>query len=380
MPPTATLFLFVKGTAQSDAENLVAQGQLAIALDTLETTQMIAEIGERVVATASAEFAARAAALGARVEMDPPGEDFHWGHRIAALIEKYRAALPLYIGGGSGALMRVEDWRALVQRVLDEPNSVVTNNYFSCDFAAWSPGDALSRILLPEIDNDFAFRLGERAGLKVIALPKNAATQLDLDTPTDLVTLSFHPGVGKHLRAFLNAARLDTTRAERLRALFGNRAATLLIAGRVSAAMASFLEHATHCQWRIFSEERGMRASGREARGEVRSLLGFYLERVGARTFFAELAQLADGAIIDTRVLFAQRGLRLPASDRFNSDLLAPEPIANPFVRELTAAAREARIPVLLGGHALVSGGMYALAEGALHPSTGSGQALRCPY
>ena len=363
MSQTATLFLFVKGTAESPVEQLVADAQCAAALDTLEKIRTLPEIGEIVVATRSAVFAARAYAWGARVENDPIDEEFHWGKCLRDLVRKYHAAIPLYISGGSGILLSADDWRAILQQVIGEPNTVVTNNFFSCDLAAWSPGDALEKIVPPAVDNDLAFRLGEHAGLRVIPLPKNAATQLDIDTPTDLLTTAQHPAVGQHLRAFLNTTRLDTTRIEEVKTVLGNRNATALVAGRVSASLALFLERATRCQWRIFSEERGMRASGRIARGEVRSLLGYYLDSVGAREFFATLARLSDAAILDTRVLFAHRRLDPPASDRFNSDLLQAEQIADPFIRELTIAAREATIPILLGGHSVVSGGMYALAE-----------------
>ncbi len=361
----ASLFLFVKGTTESDVERLVADAQLATSLDTLERVRAIPEFGVLVVATANTEFAARAAALGAQIEIDPPGDEFHWGRRLAALVEKYGADVPFYIGGGSGVLMTQDDWHAMAQRVLQQTSLVVTNNYFSCDFVAWSPGHVLSQIDPPSIDNDLAFRLGERAGLNIVALPKDAATQLDIDTPTDLLTLSFHPAVGKNLRGFLDGAHFDTTRAEKLQSLLGNRDATVLIAGRVSASMALFLERETRCQWRILSEERGMRASGREARGGARSLLGFYLESSGARDFFGTLARLADAAVIDSRVLFAHRHLRPHAVDRFSSDLLQAESIGDPFIRDFTLAAREAAIPVLLGGHSLVSGGMYALVETA---------------
>jgi hypothetical protein len=364
----ATLFLFVKGTAHSKVEQLVVDAQLAASLDTLERVRVIPEFGALVVATANEEFAARAAALGAQIEIDPPGVDFHWGERLAALVAKHAAKVPFYIGGGSGVLMQPEDWRAMAQEVLQSFNRVVTNNYYSCDFAAWSPGIALTKVDPPELDNDLAFRLGERAGMHVVTLPKNAATQLDIDTPTDLLTLSFHPAVGENVRDLLKRSRIDTTRAEKIRSLLGNRDANLLIAGRVSASMALFLERATRCQWRILSEERGMRASGRAARGEARSLLGMYLERSGMTDFFATLSKLADAAIIDSRVLFAHQRQDPSAVDRFNSDLLQAESIGNPLVREFTLAARSAAIPILLGGHSLVSGGMYALVEGVNGP------------
>jgi hypothetical protein len=39
--------------------------------------------------------------------------------------------------------------------------------------------------------------------------------------------------------------------------------------------------------------------------------------------------------------------------------------ITDPFLRDLTAGALAAPIPVLLGGHALVSGGLMALVQSA---------------
>jgi hypothetical protein len=358
-----TLILFVKGTAQSQIENLVAQAQVAAARDTLDRIREIPEVDQMVVATASPEFAAEAARLGARVELDPAGEDFHFGLRLAALVDKYQAAIPLYVGGGSGPLMRVSDWSALVRQVVDHPDTVITNNVYSCDWAAWSPGQALTRIAPPALDNDLAYRLHTQGGLQVISLPKDAATQLDIDTPTDLWTTSLHSGTGTHLRRFLQASFLDLSRVQHVKALVQDSAANLVIAGRVSASMALFLERETRAQWRIFSEERGMRASGRQARGDVHSLLGFYMDLAGPDGLFGALGRLADGVVLDSRVLFAHSGLRPTAADRFHSDLLQPDTIADPRVRAFTAAACSAPVPILLGGHSLVSGGMYALAE-----------------
>ncbi len=358
-----TVFLFIGGIPGSNVEDLVTRGQLAAALDTVEKLRALGEVGDIVVATGSAAFAEHAAALGARIELDHPDQNFHFGKALAGLVAKYRAESPLYIGGASGVLERTEDWRDLIRLALNNPGSVVTNNFYSSDFAAWSPGTAIERIDPPALDNDLAFRLGERAGLRVVALPKNAATQLDIDTPTDLLTVSLHPDVGPNLRSFLDQARFDTDRVLAVRDKVFDRQATVMIAGRVSASMGLYLERETRCQWRVFSEERGMRASGRQARGEVRSLLGYSLEQLGPDGFFGMLGQLAQAAVIDSRVLFGHLGLHPTAQDRFTSDLLVADQITDPFIRSLTRAARDAVIPVLLGGHSLVSGGMYSLVE-----------------
>ena len=106
-----------------------------------------------------------------------------------------------------------------------------------------------------------------------------------------------------------------------------------------------------------------MTASERVTRGEVRSLIGVLLRELGPEQFFAELAMMADGAIIDTRVLMASRGPLPDTATRFASDLLRPDWIADPWLRDFTAAAQHAPLPVLLGGHSVVAGGLFALAE-----------------
>ncbi len=363
MDQSVTAFLFTKGTAESDVEGLVAGAQVASTLDTLERLQRVPEIRKTVVATANRALADQAAARGARVALDESGaRPFHFGRRLAELISQHPSENVLYIGGGSGVLMQVEDWSALVHGITAKTEVVICNNYYSCDFAGWSPARALERIELPELDNDLAFRLGKQASLHVQVLSKSAESQLDLDTPTDLLTVSFHPHVGAHLHAWIEAAGLDPSGTSRIRSLMADPSANLLIAGRVSAATMLFLEHSTRCQWRVFSEERGMRASGRLERGQARSLLGLYLDAVGAKRFWQVMGELADGVIIDSRVLFAHRGLHPPAPDRFYSDLIMADQIRDPFIREWTSLAREANFPILLGGHSLVSGGPYALA------------------
>ena len=108
-----------------------------------------------------------------------------------------------------------------------------------------------------------------------------------------------------------------------------------------------------------------MRASGRLAQGQVRSLLGYYLDAVGLERFFEVLATMGQALFLDSRVLFGHQGLWPTAADRFYSDLRQPEKICQPFVKALTEAAMNAPLPVIMGGHSLVAGGMYALIEAA---------------
>lgn len=106
-----------------------------------------------------------------------------------------------------------------------------------------------------------------------------------------------------------------------------------------------------------------MVSSGRQERGEVFSLLAAHLEAVGVEPFFADLRSWADAALIDTRVLLAHHQLWPADEDRFASDLGWADQVADPWLRRLTHAAEEAGVPVLLGGHGLVSGALFALAD-----------------
>ena len=110
-----------------------------------------------------------------------------------------------------------------------------------------------------------------------------------------------------------------------------------------------------------------MRASGRQERGEVRSLLADCLETVGTEGFFDEMANLANGLLLDSRGLWPSK------HDRFNSDLHCWEEIENPFLRRFTQAAAQAQIPVVLGGHSVVAGGLMALVESLELKSTEAG-------
>jgi hypothetical protein len=74
---------------------------------------------------------------------------------------------------------------------------------------------------------------------------------------------------------------------------------------------------------------------------------------------------MAQAVFLDNRVIFAHRGEWPTAVDRFCSDLRQPAKVTDPFVRALTEAAMAAPVPVIMGGHSLVSGGMYALIEAA---------------
>ncbi len=188
----------------------------------------------------------------------------------------------------------------------------------------------------------------------------------DVDTPIELLILGLHPDVAPHTRAYLDGLTLDRTRIEAASQIFTRKQGQALIAGRVSSKTLAYLEKESACRTRVFSEERGMRADGRMERGEVRSLLGMHMQAVGMDRFFQEvLPELGHAAFLDDRAIWVHCGVWPPPSDRFASDLLHPQAIRDPFLRRFTEAALTCPIPLVLGGHTLVSGGLYVLIEAA---------------
>ena len=95
-------------------------------------------------------------------------------------------------------------------------------------------------------------------------------------------------------------------------------------------------------------------------------MVAMLMDALGVERLFQEaLPELCDAAFIDDRVLWAHRHVWPSPEDRFNSDLFRVELIQDPFTRAFTQAALNSPIPVILGGHSLVSGGMYVLVEAA---------------
>jgi hypothetical protein len=359
-----TLFLFVGGWGDSDVEETLRGAHQAAARDLLERLLRTDLIGQAVVATDNPAWTSALAGLPIVVDPDRQHEPFHFGRRLAGLIEKYAARRVLYAGGASAPLMTTARWSGILLSLTEAERLAVTNNVHSCDWVGFTDaGEVIGLLAGVPSDNALAWMLANEGRMKVESLSPCAATRFDLDTPADLLIARYHQGIGPHLRAFLNALNWPHTQVEEILAVLAREGSSLTIIGRVSSAAWAALERATHCWVRVFAEERGMRASGRQMRGEVRSLVAEYLDLVGCEVFFDRLAELADGALIDDRVILAAHRVWPSRRDRFNADLHRWELVEEPFMRSFARATAGARIQVLSGGHSVVAGGLMALVE-----------------
>jgi hypothetical protein len=72
---------------------------------------------------------------------------------------------------------------------------------------------------------------------------------------------------------------------------------------------------------------------------------------------------MAQAVLVDTRLLLAHHLLWPAAADRYHSDLGQWQAIADPWLRDLSRAGVESGVPVVLGGHGVVAGGLYAMVD-----------------
>ncbi|HET6746267.1 MAG TPA: hypothetical protein VFH90_10545 [Candidatus Limnocylindria bacterium] len=348
----------------------------------------IASAGQGVL---SAELSRRLGAAGAIVTRLPvfaePASPFHWGAWFtaaarAARREEHVAGRPGetigYAGAGSLALLGDE---ALATLISPPTGGVVANNRYSADAFALS-GDvdaALDTLSACDTDNAAVRRL-EEAGLASQDLGASDWSRFDVDTPLDLALLRLAtrlPGtrvLDGMVTAFLEDARLpnggglEVPHLAAIGEVIRSREAQLLVAGRIPSSAWSYLETESACRVRCFIEERGMRSS----RDHVpRSLLADWVDRLGPADLIGELASLADAVILDSRVLMAARAGSSdavawpPEEERFASDFGDGARVSTGWLAELTSAAAAASVPVLLGGHALVSDGLRLLVDAA---------------
>jgi len=356
--PTAIVVMYGYSEA-NDVRRLVQEGRLAATEDLL--TRIGSGKWDRVIVCSNQPDVLQAAVPVERVHSHT--EYIHFGRELQRVVDDCRLHeySVLYLGGGL-PLLGAATLETMRLHLSQGDHVAITNNIHSCDFIGWNPGSALLGIAPPDTDNDLAWQL-RRTGLAVTELPRSVETTFDIDTPTDLALLSLAPGVGPSMADLLARAPIETIPLPSLMRVLRSFEETVLCYGRISHHSWAYLAQKAACQTRIISEERGMRASGRLARGEVRSLLGFLAGMSGFPATFSMLSQLAGGLILDTRVLMAHHRQWPGAEDRFYADLGLAEEISDPWLRDMTTAAQNCGVPVVMGGHCLVSGGLFLLGD-----------------
>ena len=375
MPDTLPVVLFLPPAGPSAGEVWMGKARLAACLDTVAQLHATRRADPIVVLAAEEQDRAALADAGVEVVHERQAElPFHFGRALTSMAASLGSGALGYFGGASAPLLSAERLADVLGQACEtgrRPTAWV-NNHLSTDWAVLSSTQALPRVADSlSTDNPLGWVLEHDAGYDLVALPVSAETQADIDTPADALLLAWHPGLGPALRSFIEQQASGDLlgKVDALRRLIGTPASTLAIIGRSSSRIWQALEHRKQIWVRLFVEERGMLASGRAERGEVRSLIGELLDDWGPTRFIERLSGMADGVLWDNRVWMAQRGLWPSAADRFAFDLGWAEEVRAPELAALTGALRGASIPILTGGHSLVSGSLMALLESLEQPA-----------
>jgi hypothetical protein len=297
---------------------------------------------------------------GAQVILDDGPAAGSFGERVRRLVGATHPDGVVILGSGSLPITNASDWAELTGVAAGPRGRALANNRYSADAIAIAGAGLLAD--LPDLASDNALPrwLAER-GVAVHDLRHRWRLQPDLDTPLDALLVWPDPTPPILASAGIDAAPVRAALAA-VSGIARDPGSELVVAGRGSSESLAWLEQKTASRTRALIEERGFRTRP-PAQRPVRSALGLVLDRDGPAAFGDRLAELGDAALVDTRVLLAhrfgadERGWPR-AEDRFASDLLLPDRIADPWLRDLTAAAAAAPIPVVLGGHTLVGPGL----------------------
>lgn len=283
---------------------------------------------------------------------------FNFGPWLQEITARYKPPHLFYWGAGASPFITSDLIEGYCSSLMSGKDIFYTNNFFSADWIAFTPAESVLQIEPPLMDNNLPYTLWQKREMRSIYIDPSVEIIGDVDTPSDLLILAVHPKTDFYTKQFLDSLTLNTERVISFSKLLSSRN-KIFLAGRVGSALFRYLDTRCYCSFRILSEERGMRSFGRQ--GQVKSLMGEMIDNMGMDRFFSYIESVSNAAVLDSRVIFAHKGLNLSTSDRFYSDLGIHDKIQDPFAREFTQRVMESPIPILTGGHSLILGGVWSL-------------------
>ncbi|MCS7003244.1 MAG: hypothetical protein NZ518_10390, partial [Dehalococcoidia bacterium] len=152
---------YVGDITEGPASAMVARAHRAIALDVVANARRSGAFERIIVVTDSPELAA---SLPPDVVVEAPSRPFHFGRHLAGVVARHRLARPVYLSRGALPLLTEAELAQLADRLRATQELVLSNNPYSADLVAWTPGDAIGRIAPPTVDNSLARALERQAG------------------------------------------------------------------------------------------------------------------------------------------------------------------------------------------------------------------------
>jgi len=354
--------VFEGSQADSNVEEMMVSIRHAALLDNLQKMKQVSKLGHIYLHTNRPELATEANKMGAEVSLntDAPSS-FHFGRELQKTIAQNNIDKAFCLNGASCPLVTVQELEMICSKLQESVNTVLTNNIQSADLVAFTVPPNIEKAQLPATDNSLAMVLRDSLGMHMELLPQTLGLLFDIDTPTDILVLGAGPYAGNYTRKAIDDCKLDYKKINEAKNILNDEYRDIALIGRVGAPVIERLNSVLKLRLRVFSEERGMKALGRIDENKVISLLGLLIDRIDPEQFFSYLSQVADCAFIDSRVLMYHYKFKICDKDRFLSDLGLWESVEQPWLRSFTRAAENCSIPVILGGHSLVSGSLWAL-------------------
>src|SRR3990172_8588479 len=137
------LVIFHGGTGNGAAERMMAAARVAAARNTARSA--LAAGFEAVVMATNDPGLFEPEFPGLLFDVDVPGEAFDFAGRLRGIVSRYGLEKPAVMGSGSVPLLGVDEFRLVVEQLEARDARFVTNNFFSADLTAWTPGDAIDR-------------------------------------------------------------------------------------------------------------------------------------------------------------------------------------------------------------------------------------------
>ena len=356
--------VFECGLPTSAINRIMLPTRKAACLDVLEKLLSLPEYFDRVILASNYHDLLEVASDMGVTTISMPTEDFHFGAELKAIIANYPSQSVLYLGGASSPLMTSQEIQNIATLLHSSSELVYANNYQSADIVGFTPASRLAELShLPEHEKTLAYDLRVSGNLPFQLMPDSVGIHYTIDTPSDMMVLKLLGNCSPRLQDSLNDLPWNISTLEQFWSLLNtpNLTPRVWISGRIGGPAMIRLNSTTQMRLRVVSEERGMSGSGRQHM--VHSFVGSFIEANGIGGFLRYLEATSDAALIDTRPLFAHFKSSPSDNDRYYSDLLQWDRISDPWVRDFTQQASSSKIPIVLGGHTLVLGGIWAMTD-----------------
>ena len=287
------------------------------------------------------------------------GKNFNFGKSLINIKNKYSLDKIFYFGAGSCYFLKTDELKFIFENTIN--GQFLSNNLVSSDFISFSLSDLDEKIILnfPNIDNYFSSYLMKETSLKYVKMPVSLGSVFDIDTPNDFAILSKNTNNSNKIGNYISNSIFKNINLDRFIKILSSKSNEIFVYGRINPLNLYMAERNIPCKIRFLSEERGLKVRGRASA----SLLSKIFQSENFDIFFDMFENICNACILDTRVIFSLFAGEYDQEELYLSDMQMWKQIKNPFIKSFTKKVSESKVPIILGGHSIVNGGLMALSN-----------------